>query len=682
MEGKEKGMEREAKKQGLMVKKLKRRMLVGKRGGPCTPPPTWRLELSSHENDDTCTTNMQEFLTIPNNTASVSARKLGANLWDWEIQPHQHVPLRPAKLSKGVARPRHRYHRHKGFEVSQHLVDPPDSPPYSPASASQLRRHVAASPVRQHRSLQRNHCALQPLSPASYGSSLEVARYSPAFTPASSLDLKARMVESSNGLKTSTTLLKVLNRIWSLEEEKISNISLVKALKMELYHSQARIKELLEEKQSDRHEMGDLMKQVTVDKLVRKNKEQDQIKAAVGSIRYELEDEKKLRKHSESLHWKLARELSELKSSFSNALKELERERNVRLLLENLCDEFAKGIRDYEQEFRSLKHQTDKDGVGRENTDRLILHISEAWLDERMQMKLVEAQNDLAEKNTILDKLGFDIETFLQAKQSTESRKNGNLSPQELKNVCRLSRESFPLNETVSAPQSAADENSSTNGDSCCFELNKSTGGKRSKISSKQKDKNAAESHHKEILKSSSLRKKVGLWEINEVCNKSCLHGQFEEHKMKAMPCNGSRSQLAERQQGEMGGEKQDVINYLEKSGMREATQEDLQERCSRRVGTGGLKSSHVLDNLIRSHSLSLEGQSNCREDSCVQSVLTDNATPAQQWVSKLITPDPGKCESTLRWTQGLKEDTLMAKLLEARLEGQHSRLKSSKGSF
>lgn len=131
MEGKEKGAKREAKKQGLMVKKLKRRMLVGKRGGPCTPPPTWRLELSSHENDDTCTSNIQEFLTFPNNTATVSARKLGANLWDWEIQPHQHVPLRLAKLIKGVARPRHHHHRHKGFEVSQHLVDPPDSPPYS-----------------------------------------------------------------------------------------------------------------------------------------------------------------------------------------------------------------------------------------------------------------------------------------------------------------------------------------------------------------------------------------------------------------------------------------------------------------------------------------------------------------------------------------------------------------------
>lgn len=132
MEGKEKGVGREAKKQGLMVKKLKRRMLVGKRGGgPCTPPPTWRLELSPHENDDTYTTSIQEFVTFPNNTASVSARKLGANLWDWEIQPHQHVPLRLAKLRKGVARPRHHHHRPKGFEVVQHLVDPPDSPPYS-----------------------------------------------------------------------------------------------------------------------------------------------------------------------------------------------------------------------------------------------------------------------------------------------------------------------------------------------------------------------------------------------------------------------------------------------------------------------------------------------------------------------------------------------------------------------
>ncbi|KAF5464407.1 hypothetical protein F2P56_014484 [Juglans regia] len=643
MESKGKSVEREAEKQGLMVKKLKRRMLVGKRGGPSTPPPTWRLEFSSHKNDDA--TNIREFLTFPNTAASISARKLGANLW--EIQPHRNVRLLLAKMSKGGAGLRCRHHRDKGFEISKDVVDPSDSSTDSLTNASHLRRNLAASIVQEHRPVQRSNRALQPVSPASYGSSFEVARYKPAVTPPSSLDLKSRMVESDYGIKTSTELLKVLNRIWSLEEQHTSNISLVKALKMELFHSRARIKELLEEKELGRHGMGDLIKRVAEDKLDRKNKEQDQTKAAIEAIKHKLEDEKKSRKHSEGLHRKLAQELSELKQSFSNALRELQREREARILLENLCDEFAKGIRDYEQKLRPLNHKTEKYGVGRENPDRLILHISEAWLDERMQMKLEEAQNDFAEKSTILDKLGSDIESFLQAKQSNELRTNGNLPPLEPKTMRRHSLESFPLNDTVSAPQKTADEEDfSTVDDSHYFEQNKGTSRKQSKGSSKQKEINASDSHHKERMKSNSIRKQV-----------------------------------------EMGGEKKNVINYPEKSGMSEATREDLQERHSKRVGIGGLNSDHVPNNLIRNYSLSLEGEkidppSNCREDSCVWSVLTSNTSPAQQWMSKLKTPDFEKSESSLRWPRGLKENTLMAKLLEARLETKQSRSKLSKGSF
>ncbi|KAK4593896.1 hypothetical protein RGQ29_017827 [Quercus rubra] len=435
-----------------MVKKLKQGMLlVGKRGGPCTPPPTWRLELDNNP-------------TFPNNaniSTSISARKLCANLW--EIQPHHHYPV--AKMSKNGARlRRHKRRENKRFQISKHLVDPPSTRgPNQPESKSSLRRHVAASLIQHPQSVDRNDSALQPISPSSYSSSFEVVPYNPVVTPTKSLDFNGRMGESSYSLKTSTELLKVINRIWSLEEQHASNISLVKALKMKLYLSQARIKELLEEKHLERHEMDDLMMQVTEDKIVRKNKVQDRIQAAVESIRDELEDERKLRKHSESLHRKLAQELSELNSSFYNALRELERERKARILLENLCDEFAKGIREYEQEVRSLKHKTVKGSVGRENPDRLILHISEAWLDERMQMKLAEAQNDLAEKKTIVDKIGFDIETFLQAKRSIKSRKNGNFSLVELKKICsrKPSFESFPLNEPVSATKNAADEGDS-----------------------------------------------------------------------------------------------------------------------------------------------------------------------------------------------------------------------------
>ncbi|XVE73772.1 hypothetical protein DITRI_Ditri11bG0145000 [Diplodiscus trichospermus] len=631
MERKEKGVEREGEKQEFMVKKLKRGILVGKRAGPSTPSPTWRLEFSSPN------ATTQDFLQLPT-APSISARKLCANLW--EIQPHYPLP----NMRKGTAKLRLHHFKDKGFDAD--FDDPPDTPLDQPASASSLRRHIAASLMQHHRWVERNGHALQPVSPASCGSSLEVAPYNPAVTPSSSLDCKGRIGRQGYSLKTSTELLKVLNRIWALEEQHVSNMSLVKSLKMELDHSRAQIKELLQEKQTERQEIEDLMKQVTEDKLVRKNKEQDKIKAAVQPVRDELEDERKLRKRSESLHRKLARELSEVKSSFASALKELERERKARILLENLCDEFAIGIREYEQELRFLKHRHEIDQVDVENPERLILHISEAWLDERMQMKLADGQTDPADKNTIVDKLSLDIETFLEAKRSTGSRKS------DLKENCsrRHSLESFPLNEAVSAPQGAADEEDSGDSDSQCYELNKTANRVQKKGSCKlQGDKyNALISHPKELRNPILTRKKVGSRDAIKGSKFHSLPGQFDEQM---------------------------------------AIGEHIHDKKVKRNGSHGLSSNHVLDSLIRNHSLSSEGdkvhpESSLREDSCVQSAFKGHASPVRQWVSKLKSPEFEKSASSLKLPPGCKENTLKAKLLEARLEGQQSRAKASKGTM
>ncbi|KAH7863338.1 hypothetical protein Vadar_016239 [Vaccinium darrowii] len=326
----------------------------------------------------------------------------------------------------------------------------------------------------------------------------------------------------------------------------------------------------------NQQEMDELMKQVAADKIARKNKEQDRIKAAVKSVREELEDERKLRKHSESLHRKLGRELPELKSSFSSALKDLEREKKARILLEDLCDKFAKGITDYEQEVRFLKHKPEKDRAHRESPNRLILHLFEAWLDERMQMKLAEPQSDLAKKNTIVDKLSLEIETFLWARNCVDSINMNDLSLSSKKpmesSLHWHSSESFNLNGAVSAPHNADVEEDSTSSDSNCFELKRVSSGKQNiSGSSKQNGNDVSESHSGKI--------------------------------------------------------------HMEKNGT---------------------------------------------EDSCA---LPGHASPLQPWVSRFTTPDIEVSETSCRWPQSLKENTLKAKLLEASLEGQRSKSKPTKSS-
>lgn len=556
--------ERGDKKRIVMVEKWKKGVLVGKRGGICnTPSTTWRFDPPSQQNSIV-------------STSTISARKLCANLWQI-----QHIPF--SKMNK-----------HGGTTLRRrcrlHLQGTPSD--QSP-SASTIRRHVIASLVQRYRSIGRKACALPPASPC-YNSSVQVAPYKREVTSTSSTDFKGIIEESRYNLTTSKEVLNVLNRIWSLEEQRASNISGVKALKTELNRSQTRMKELIREKQMNRQEMEKLMKQMTVENLVRKIKEHDRIQTAVKSLKEELEDERRLRKHSESLQRRLACELSEVKSSSSSCLRNLAQERKARILLENLCDEFAKGIKKYEQKIHFLRQNSENGYLKGKNVDRLILHISEGWLDERTQMKRAQSDSDLIDRISIVDKLGFDIETFLHAKRSIDFKKYGYSSPKELKEIypCQHSMDSFPL-------QDMTQEDSIDND---CYEPKETTAEGLRELGFKMERNNTTELHQEKGSKN-SIRKEVLSKEITE-----------DFHLQANMKRNMSRN--------------------------------DNNESCFVEK-----KSSEM-------------GEDNIK-----------------RWNSMLVPTDFDKTVSSTKLPKGVKENTLMAKLLEARLERQRSRSKGGKST-
>lgn len=108
---KEKKMERKGKaeeKELMVMKKLKRGFLVGKRAAPSTPSPTWKLHLSSSPSP-------------PNTTkVSVSARQLCASLWDIHPHPPPHL-----LMNKKLAKLRH----HPPNNNQTFHLDPPNTPP-------------------------------------------------------------------------------------------------------------------------------------------------------------------------------------------------------------------------------------------------------------------------------------------------------------------------------------------------------------------------------------------------------------------------------------------------------------------------------------------------------------------------------------------------------------------------
>ncbi|GAA0149087.1 hypothetical protein LIER_36860 [Lithospermum erythrorhizon] len=495
----------------------------------------------------------------------------------------------------------------------------------------------------------------------------QLAPYNPAVTPSSSVDINGRGGDPGYNLKTSTELLKVLNRIWSLEEQHASNMSLIKSLKRELYNARTHIKELMQNQQADRQEMGELMKQVTEDKLVRKSKEQDRIGAAIQSVRDELEDERKLRKRSESLHRKLARDLHEVKTSLATAMNDLEKETKSHNLLEDLCDEFAWGITDYDQELHNLRHKIDKDWAESTGHGRLILHISESWLDERMQMKQ-EARNGPGQ-SLIVDKLKPEIETFLQIKQKGKSKNNGKLKQKD-PTFLRSSLESIPLNMAISAPIDEDDENDSTGSDSHCFELSKP-----SDRNFKSQEHEAVEDHIEESGTHDIVNRKVSSHGKIKDRSPSSAQIKFEEQIGQAMsPSEGDIENTEKRKNKGHIGE----VSVNRKPEITKAIEDDERIDAKKVDDGSGLSSNFVIDSLLRSHyTLSNSGSKQPEHDSGFDSggtsVWRNQLSPVRKWTDELLSHDHDT-ESSSKVPPELKENTLKAKLIEARSRGQRSR--------
>uniref|UniRef100_J3MEJ5 Intracellular protein transport protein USO1-like n=1 Tax=Oryza brachyantha TaxID=4533 RepID=J3MEJ5_ORYBR len=329
--------------------------------------------------------------------------------------------------------------------------------------------HLSTS-LMEHDKLHGERChARQSLSPASYTSSIGAATIN-LVSPTRSLDCRTRFREAGCQLKTSTELLKVLNRIWSLEEQHAADVLAMKGLKSELQHAHVKVQELMQERQRHHYEIDSLVRQVSEDKMARKSKDQEKVKAALRSLQEELEDERHLRKHSESLHRKLKKELSEMKSAFLKTVRDLEKQKKTTHLLENLCDEFALGIRNYEEEVRVLKQKHVKQYEHK--FDKSVVHISEAWLDERMQMQNADPREALAERISITERLNSEIQTFLNASRSSKGDKLYIRNEKQDASLCRQSLESVHLNGATSAPQLAEDDDdNSIASDLHCFEL-------------------------------------------------------------------------------------------------------------------------------------------------------------------------------------------------------------------
>ncbi|XP_010418471.1 PREDICTED: uncharacterized protein At5g41620-like isoform X1 [Camelina sativa] len=610
--GEEEGEGEGQKGKGFIEKLRRRAVFVGHRSvfrRPCTP-----AHISFNPNNPSSSSS-----------SNFSSRKLAASLWEfyqyYDDNDHRIPPLatRMHRVPYSSAGPSNRRLRHGHGKAA--IVDKTnglDLTDHQPESAGSIRRQIGQMLMKHHHLIERNDHALRPVSPTSYDSSLEVAPYNAAVSPGSSLEFRGRRRggEPNYNLKTSTELLKVLNKIWSLEEQHSANISLIKSLKTELAHSRARIKELLRCQQADRRDMDDFVKQLAGEKLSKDTKEHDRLSSAAGQS---LEDERRLKKRYESLYRKLAKELSEVKSTLSDCVKEMERGTKSKKILERLCDEFAKGIKSYEREVHGLKQKLDKNWRGWDEQDhQMVLCIAESWLDERIQ----------SGNGSALEKLEFEIETFLTTKQNVESN--------ETARNRRSSLESVPCN-AMSAPiwevdreEEEEEEEDSGGSDSNCFELKKHVG---------------------DIAKPPRLGDET---EKPELTKEADVVVSGEKPRRR----NQSPSSLQVKFEDQMAW----AMSSNEKKKARAVEYQPETDKCSK-------EPNNVVGEMIRTHRRLLSETRELDEASCSYPSRR-RESPVRQWNTRtVITPDLGV-------PQGVKDNTLMAKLSEARTKSSRPRVR------
>ncbi|XP_052179242.1 uncharacterized protein At5g41620-like isoform X2 [Diospyros lotus] len=392
--------------------RLKRAILVRKRGGSSTPVPTWKM--GSRSPPGVLQNAKASKHHTPSQDLSVSARKLAATLW--EISEVTNASPKMEESGEGRsdmdARTRERMVKVlKSSSMMPNTCDPTHSLVEGKMDRSKAGGHRRRSSVIPQ---------LGGLDSIRNASTAEMeTQFHDQIPSGYVIGVKARLRDVSNGLAASKELLKVLNRIWVREEQHSSSMTLVSALRFELDRARMQVDQLILEQRSNCYEIDYLLKQFAEEKAAWRSKERDRIRSAISSIAAELKVEKKLRRQTERLNKKLGRELADTKASLSKAVKELESEKRAKEILEQVCDELARGIGEDRAEVEEMKRESAKVHEEMEK-ERQMLQLADVLREERVQMKLSEAKYEFEEKNAVVEKLKSELEACLRTKIDKE----------------------------------------------------------------------------------------------------------------------------------------------------------------------------------------------------------------------------------------------------------------------
>ncbi|KAJ0044626.1 hypothetical protein Pint_04149 [Pistacia integerrima] len=217
--------------------------------------------------------------------------------------------------------------------------------------------------------------------------------------------------------RTSDEAQQIYSNIKLLDQQ-VSAVSVVAALEAELEQVRTCMQELETECQFSIKKLEHFLRKASAEKAAWRSREREKIHVFIDDLKGELNRERKNRQRVEIVNSKFVNELADAKFAAKRYMQDYEKERKARELIEEVCDELAKEIGEDKSEVEALKRDSMKLREEAED-ERKMLQMAEVWHEERVQMKLVDAKGPLEEKNSHMNRLVADLETFLRSRSAT-----------------------------------------------------------------------------------------------------------------------------------------------------------------------------------------------------------------------------------------------------------------------
>ncbi|GAV58047.1 hypothetical protein CFOL_v3_01583 [Cephalotus follicularis] len=220
----------------------------------------------------------------------------------------------------------------------------------------------------------------------------------------------------TKGLKTSEDNYCFYNHMKLLGDQVVT-FSVVSALQAELVRAQLHIHELLDKRSSYKENVEDLFRKVREERSEWQTREQ-KILSVVDELKDELSREKKTCQRMEFCNSELVKELADAKLHAQKIMQDYEEQKQARELMGEVCNELAKKIGEDKAEFEALKRESIEIHEKMEE-ERKMLQVAEIWREERVQMKLLDAKLALEDRYYQMNKLINDLEFFLSTRSAT-----------------------------------------------------------------------------------------------------------------------------------------------------------------------------------------------------------------------------------------------------------------------